>query len=131
MAHFELRLDEARLAVARDTQHRHPVQQLAPDIARPQHAIARRLLEEVIDPRLLEISLDRLRPFRIGHAERLARVDPGTADLEREAAAKPAVILVGSDKGGVGKTTITTLLDCYELRGCPHARMTPKPKADT
>src|SRR6476646_2606073 len=48
MAHFELRLDEARLAVADHTEHRHPVQQLAPDIARPQHTIAGLLLEEVI-----------------------------------------------------------------------------------
>jgi hypothetical protein len=34
--------------------------------------------------------------------------------------AKPAVILVGSDKGGVGKTTITrTLLDYYEAKRVP------------
>jgi hypothetical protein len=33
---------------------------------------------------------------------------------------KPAVILVGSDKGGVGKTTVTrTLLDYYESRKVP------------
>ena len=33
---------------------------------------------------------------------------------------KPAVILVGSDKGGVGKTTITrTLLDYYEAKRVP------------
>ena len=33
---------------------------------------------------------------------------------------KPAVILVGSDKGGVGKTTVTrTLLDYYETKKVP------------
>jgi len=34
--------------------------------------------------------------------------------------AKPAVILIGSDKGGVGKTTVTrTLLDYYEAKKVP------------
>ncbi len=34
--------------------------------------------------------------------------------------AKPAVILVGSDKGGVGKTTVSrTLLDYYEAKKVP------------
>ena len=38
--------------------------------------------------------------------------------------AKPAVILVGSDKGGVGKTTITrTLLDYYEAKKVPDKRV--------
>ena len=33
---------------------------------------------------------------------------------------KPAVILVGSDKGGVGKTTVTrTLLDYYQAKKVP------------
>jgi hypothetical protein len=41
-----------------------------------------------------------------------------TSEAEREA--KPAVILVGSDKGGVGKTTVTrTLLDYYEAKKVP------------
>lgn len=39
---------------------------------------------------------------------------------EAKHGAKPAVILVGSDKGGVGKTTITrTLLDYYEAKRVP------------
>ena len=41
-----------------------------------------------------------------------------TSEANREM--KPAVILVGSDKGGVGKTTVTrTLLDYYETRKVP------------
>jgi len=41
-----------------------------------------------------------------------------TSDAKHEA--KPAVILVGSDKGGVGKTTVTrTLLDYYEAKKVP------------
>ena len=41
-----------------------------------------------------------------------------TPDPKHEA--KPAVILVGSDTGGVGKTTVTrTLLDYFEARKVP------------
>jgi hypothetical protein len=41
-----------------------------------------------------------------------------TSEAKHEA--KPAVILVGSDKGGVGKTTVTrTLLDYYEAKKVP------------
>ena len=41
-----------------------------------------------------------------------------TSEAKNEA--KPAVILVGSDKGGVGKTTITrTLLDYYATKKMP------------
>jgi len=41
-----------------------------------------------------------------------------TSEAKHEA--KPAVILVGSDKGGVGKTTVTrTLLDYYAAKKVP------------
>jgi hypothetical protein len=41
-----------------------------------------------------------------------------TSEIKHEA--KPAVILVGSDKGGVGKTTVTrTLLDYYKAKKVP------------
>ena len=50
-----------------------------------------------------------------------------TSEAKHEA--KPAVILVGSDKGGVGKTTVTrTLLDYYEAKKIPtHAYDTESP----
>ena len=42
------------------------------------------------------------------------------ATSEAKHEAKPAVILVGSDKGGVGKTTVTrTLLDYYRAKKVP------------
>ena len=41
--------------------------------------------------------------------------------------AKPVVILVGADKGGVGKTTVTrTLLDYFIAHKFPRALSTPK-----
>ena len=44
--------------------------------------------------------------------------------------AKPAVILVGADKGGVGKTTVArTLLDYFGAHQTPTAPSTPNRRA--
>ncbi|MGY3108894.1 cellulose biosynthesis protein BcsQ [Bradyrhizobium sp. LM6.9] len=38
--------------------------------------------------------------------------------------AKPAVVVVGADKGGVGKTTVSrTLLDYFSANNCADARL--------
>ncbi len=40
---------------------------------------------------------------------------------------KPAVVLIGGDKGGVGKTTVArTLLDYFAPSSCAFAHSTPK-----
>ena len=40
---------------------------------------------------------------------------------------KPAVVLIGGDKGGVGKTTVArTLLDYFAASRCAFAHSTPK-----
>ena len=40
--------------------------------------------------------------------------------------AKPTVVVVGADKGGVGKTTVSrTLLDYFTRITCRHALSTP------
>jgi hypothetical protein len=56
----------------------------------------------------------------IGHAvgNRLRGQSMTTSEVKQ--GAKPAVILIGSAKGGVGKTTVTrTLLDYYEAKNVP------------
>ena len=59
--------------------------------------------------------LSRANDLRITHRKG-NRMTPSEAKREL----KPAVILVGSDKGGVGKTTVTrTLLDYYEAKNVP------------
>jgi septum formation inhibitor-activating ATPase MinD len=44
--------------------------------------------------------------------------------------AKPVVIVVGADKGGVGKTTVArTLLDYFSANNVPPGPSTPKSRA--
>jgi cellulose biosynthesis protein BcsQ len=44
--------------------------------------------------------------------------------------AKPVVIVVGADKGGVGKTTVSrTLLDYFDANGIPTGPSTPNLRA--
>ena len=44
--------------------------------------------------------------------------------------AKPVVIVVGADKGGVGKTTVSrTLLDYFSANNVPTRRSTPNRRA--
>src|SRR5712691_5713982 len=78
--------DVMRFLFSDDAECHDPIEELAADIAGLPHPLRGRLLDQLVEARLLDAGMDLLRPGDVWHGVALARLDLRSADLERETA---------------------------------------------
>src|SRR5215470_14348935 len=87
VAHRELRLEETRPTVAEDSEQRDPVQELAGHVAGPGQSLAGRVVQEVVDFSIAEITENRVDPADVRTAGVLPAWREMAAHVERKAPA--------------------------------------------